>query len=128
MRNRVLAVVVASGVLFLGACGGGSSSTTNTPPPPVNNTAPLTVNLGPANNFVNGLYVSVTLCNPGTTTCQTIPNVAVDTGSEGLRILSSQLTLTGLPAVTDSSSDPLQECVQFGDGSYVWGPVVTADI
>lgn len=128
--NAALAAGVALAVLALGACGGGNSnnSNNNTPPPPVNNTAPLAVNLGPANNFVNGLFVSVTVCNPGTATCQTIPDVAVDTGSEGLRILSSQLTLTGLPAETDSSGDALQECVEFADGSFVWGPVVTADI
>ena len=123
-----LAVLVLVVALALGACGGGGNSSTNPPPPPVNNTAPVAVNLGPANNFVNGLFVSVTLCNPGTTTCQTIPDVAVDTGSEGLRVISTQLTLSGLPAVTDNSSNPLQECVKFGDGSYVWGPVVTADI
>jgi len=30
--------------------------------------------------------------------------------------------------VTDSSGNPLQECVQFADGSYLWGPVVSAGI
>lgn len=126
--SAVLAIGVGLAVLTAGACGGGGNNNTTPPPPPVSNTAPLAVNLGPANNFVNGLFVSVTVCNPGTTTCQTIPNVAVDTGSEGLRIISTQLTLSGLPAVTDSSNNALQECVKFGDGSYVWGPVVTADI
>ena len=39
---------------------------------------------------VNILYVNVTICAPGSTTnCQTIDHVQVDTGSQGLRILSS---------------------------------------
>jgi len=67
----------------------------------------------------------VTICVPGTTTCQTIPNILVDTGSSGLRIISSQLDLA-LPAVM-SGSTPLGECFEFVD-SYVWGPVVTADV
>jgi hypothetical protein len=93
----------------------------------VNNTQALQVNLGPANNFVNGVFTSVTVCEPGTSTCQTIPNVLVDTGSEGLRLLSSQVTLN-LPQTTDASGSPLQECVMFADSTYVWGPVVKADV
>jgi hypothetical protein len=35
----------------------------------------------------NMLQTSVTICVPGTNTCQTIDNIQVDTGSQGLRIL-----------------------------------------
>jgi len=35
----------------------------------------------------NMLQTSVTICVPGTSTCQTIDNIQVDTGSQGLRIL-----------------------------------------
>ena len=124
-----LALGLLAGVLSLASCGGGSSSsgTTNNPPPPVNNTQAVHVDMGPANTLPNGLFTDVTICVPGTTNCQTIPNIQVDTGSEGLRILSSRITLS-LPQVTDNSSNALQECVSFADGSYVWGPVVTADI
>ncbi len=116
-----------------GGGGGGSSSgaptstNNNSGNPPVNNTQTIEVNLGPANNYVNGLFASVTLCVPGSSNCQTIDNVLVDTGSEGLRILSSQLNLS-LPPVTGSSGNVLEECISFVDGSYVWGPVATADI
>ena len=115
-------------VLGLSGCGGSSSSSTSTTPPtPVNNTQAVEVNFGPANNYTNGLFTDVTICVPGTTNCQTIPNVLVDSGAEGLRLLSSAVTLT-LPTVTDNSSNTLQECYGFADGSYVWGPVAGADI
>jgi len=115
-------------MLGLFGCGGSSiSSSSTTPPTPVNNTQPVEVNFGPANNYTNGLFTDVTICVPGTSNCQTIPNVLVDSGAEGLRLLSSVVTLT-LPPVTDSSSNGLQECTGFADLSYVWGPVVGADI
>ncbi len=44
----------------------------------------------------NMLQTSVTICVPGTNTCQTIDNIQVDTGSQGLRILGElALCLTG---------------------------------
>jgi hypothetical protein len=99
---------------------------------PINNTVSMQVSvepdLGGAGSFINMPFVDVTICEPGSTTnCQTISNVEVDTGSEGLRLLSSAVTLN-LPPVTDNSSNQLQECVQFADGSYIWGPISTADI
>jgi hypothetical protein len=54
--------------------------------------------------------------------------VLVDTGSGGLRLLSSALGTLSLPAVTDSSGNDVQECVQFVSLAYIWGPVVQADI
>jgi hypothetical protein len=72
-------------------------------------------------------FVSVTLCVPGTDNCQTIDHVSVDTGSSGLRILSSVLSGVQLPQVMDAAGDPLVECYQFDDG-YTWGPVRRADV
>jgi len=121
-------LALTAGVVGLTGCGsngGGSPSTSGGPP--VNNTQPVAVNLGPANNALNEVFTDVTICNPGTTTCQTISNIEVDTGSIGLRLLSSQVKLS-LPPVTDTSGNGLQECVSFADGSYVWGPVAAADI
>jgi hypothetical protein len=63
-----------------------------------------------------------------------VPDVQVDTGSEGLRILSSALgsldpsSGNGLPTLHDSANNQLQECIQFADTTYVWGPVATADV
>lgn len=129
-RSSGLAVVAAALVTTAGCGGGGGGSNGgggNNPPPPVNNTLDVEVNLGPANNDADELLTSVTVCVPGTSTCQTIPNVEVDTGSEGLRLLASQVSLN-LPQATLGGNTPLGECVSFADNSYVWGPLVTADI
>ena len=123
-----LFVLLSAVALGLAACGGSSSSSSSSSSPAtVDNTQAIEVNYGPANNYVNGLFTTVTICEPGTSNCQDIPDVLVDSGSEGLRLLSSVVTLT-LPAVQDNSTNGLQECVTFGDGSYAWGPVVGADI
>jgi hypothetical protein len=93
---------------------------------PSQNVQPITGNAGPANNYVNGLFTSVTICVPGSiSTCQTIDGVLVDTGSSGLRILSSALTVT-LPQQT-ANGNPVVECNQFVDG-FTWGPVQVADV
>jgi hypothetical protein len=120
--------LIATVAVGLASCGGGGSSSSSAPtPPPVNNTQAITVDFGPANNYINGLFTSVTICAPSSSNCQTIPNVLVDTGSVGLRLLSSAVTLS-LPAETDSSGNDLQECMSFADGSYLWGPVAGADV
>ena len=122
--------LIAAAALGMAACGGSSSSSsasTNPAPNTTANTQAIEVNSGPANNYTNGIFTTVTICVPGTTNCQAIPNVLVDTGSEGLRLLSSAVTLT-LPTVDDNSNNVLQECVSFADGSYMWGPVAEADI
>jgi len=87
----------------------------------------ISIDAGPA-NAVNVPFVSVTLCSPGSTTnCQTIDHVIVDTGSSGLRVISSVLSAgLNLPQRADSSGNPLVECLQFADG-YSWGPVKVAD-
>ena len=76
----------------------------------------------------NMLQTSVTICVPGTSTCQTINNIQVDTGSQGLRILASALAPTlALPSVTASTGSPVASCTVFGSG-YTWGSVRTADV
>ncbi len=135
-------------LLSLAACGGGGSgsSTTSTPTPTpapapsapaLSNFATLVVDGGPTsittgpNAVIEGniVYVSVTLCAPGTSNCQTIDHVQVDTGSEGLRIAQSVLNpslLSALPTETDTSANPVGECFQFVDG-YTFGSVRQAD-
>jgi hypothetical protein len=119
---------VASILIF--GCGGGSNSVsepsqngTN----PVSNVQTITVNAGPDFKYVDGAFTSVTVCVPGSTTnCQTISGILVDTGSSGLRILSSALTIS-LPQQTNSSGNSVAECAVFEDG-ITWGPVQTADV
>jgi Protein of unknown function (DUF3443) len=98
----------------------------------VNNTAPIAVDGGPTVNGVsvgypNGAYATVTVCTPGTTTCQTIDHVLVDTGSVGFRVLSSALGSVSLPGQTASDGNPLAECYVRPDG-YAWGPVSLAQV
>lgn len=100
-------------------------------PPPTsgNNVQPVAVNSGPTGNYANGIFTSVTVCVPSTSNCQTINDVLVDTGSYGLRLLSSAgggaLTLS-LPQQT-SGGNPIGECAAFVSG-FTWGPVKAADI
>ncbi len=112
------------------ACGGGSGRTLGSgspPPTSTSNTASVIVDEGPLNASVNTLFTTVTVCVPGSTTnCQTIDHIQVDTGSYGLRILASVLTVT-LPVETLASGNSLAECTQFVDG-FSWGPIVAADI
>jgi hypothetical protein len=124
---------VLLGLMFMPGCGGGSSTTTTTSTPtPVANTVSVAVNAGPANNAVNFAYVSVQVCSPGSTTnCITIPDVQVDTGSTGLRILASAPGVSSLlPSLTPvtGSGTPVYECVQEGDGNYLWGQVEQANV
>jgi hypothetical protein len=114
---------------IIAAVGGISKSTTLrvTSGPPIN-IIPITVNgsLCSANSYLNKPCVSVTVCTPGTSTCQTISDILLDTGSYGLRIFKQALTVA-LPQLTGAFGE-IAECVQFGDGSSLWGPVQTASV
>ena len=137
-RNWAAATATAVLLMTLAGCSAGSSSgssgtgVTTTPPPPVNNVQPVIMDYGPTVNgqfvgFNNTLYTTVTICMPGTTTCQSIDHVLVDTGSTGLRIPASLVTLS-LPFITDASKNSIGNCVQFADTTYQWGPIVKVDI
>jgi hypothetical protein len=78
--------------------------------------------------YLNKPCVSITVCNPGTSTCQTIDDILLDTGSIGLRIFKSVLNPSISLTPVASSSGSLAECYQFGDGSSIWGPVQTASV
>jgi Protein of unknown function (DUF3443) len=112
---------------FLIACGGSSGHSTNVISTSGTNVAAISVNGGPLSDYPDAAFVSVTLCVPGTSNCQTIDNVLVDTGSFGLRILSSALTTVSLPQQNAADGNPVAECLTFLD-SYTWGPVQTADV
>jgi hypothetical protein len=94
------------------------------------NTVAVIVDPGPTEapqRYTNGIFASITLCVPGTTTCQTIDHLLVDTGSMGVRVLESLLTSLPLPAATTDAGVPLAECTPFVDGT-AWGPVKMADV
>jgi hypothetical protein len=127
-RATLLAAPVVLAIVLAMGCGGGGSSSdgNNNGSGSTQNVQPLNVDAGPAGNYVNGAFTSVTVCIPGTSNCQTIPGVLVDTGSSGLRVLSSALTLT-LPQQKDANNNAIAECNQFQDG-FTWGPVQSADV
>ncbi|WCM23818.1 DUF3443 domain-containing protein [Paraburkholderia bryophila] len=128
-----------------------SSGTTNGPsnPPPSSSTpnvlaadaSAVPTAVGPGNTMAvavtgtgihNQPMVSIKLCTPGTNAtgnCVTIPNVLVDTGSYGLRLVRSAIPdATFNTFGTEMASGlPLAECALFGSG-YTWGTVHTADL
>src|SRR5471032_2275472 len=142
---RWLAVLSLS--ILLAACGGGSSgsdsssvssslisgssgSTSGAQPiaATASNTVPITVGSG-AQNLVNIPNVSVTVCAPGTSNCQTIDNIQLDTGSYGLRLANDAAAkiVGSLPINQSTSGGQLAQCTQFADG-FTWGTVRTADV
>lgn len=141
----VLSLLVAASVLSAcgGGGGGGGAATPSAPvvtqpttptPPMAANVMAVTVDGGAGYNYPNGLFASLTVCQPGTDNCRTIDRLLVDTGSYGLRVMSSALgdrVLGTLPAqrgaVTDNGVSPLGQCAQFISG-YTWGSVRQADV
>src|SRR2546421_9341508 len=100
MRRSLGWVVPALAVLV--GCGGvGNGSSGGIVPPNGTNVAAVVVDAGPkgANGspvgYVNGIFTTVTVCVPGTSTCQNIDHVLVDTGSSGLRLLANDGTAGG---------------------------------
>jgi hypothetical protein len=115
-------------LLTLAGCGGGGGNGGgNMGAGDVVLSTPIVVDGGPA-GALNVPFVSVTVCTPGTATCQTVDHVILDTGSTGLRLIASVLgSNLALPAETDGSGNPLRECYAYVT-SYVWGSMVTADV
>jgi hypothetical protein len=129
-----LSISLCISLLFLSACGGGSSSSSTSS---INqntqyissNIAPNAISFSVQNIYDGGVnlpYVSVEVCQPGTTQCQTISNVLLDTGSTGLRVLASALNDLPLTSQTNGGA-PLAECATFISG-VTWGSVKVADI
>lgn len=124
---------------FVTSCGGGGSSAKSSGTPStgsgptgtsINNVIPISVNGSSLNQAwgINAATVSVKVCTPGTSTCQTIDNILLDTGSTGLRIFKQALTTVPLSQLTTSSGGSLANCVQYDDNTADWGPVQMAGI
>jgi hypothetical protein len=153
---RKFLALIAAPLVILAGCGGSGTSTNSSPPPPPPppptqviatpgppNVESLKVDAGPGaltSAAVNTAFITVTVCINGTSSCQNIDHVEVDTGSIGLRILHDATTVDAagnpagpftlaLNAVPDptTSGNVLAECLQFADG-FSWGSVNTADI
>ena len=89
----------------------------------------ITVNglLCSSNSYLNKPCVSVTVCTPGTSACQTIDDILLDTGSSGLRIFQQALSVPLTPADSGNSGS-FAECIQYADGSSDWGPIQIASV
>lgn len=142
MRS-LFVLILAAGVTLAVGCGGGSSRSTSTSTSSSgsssgssgSNILSIAVNGGPTANqiggslYANGAFASATICAPGSTSnCVTVNNLLVDTGSTGLRVLASAVSSLNLPGVNASNGSAAYDCASFVDGSYLWGPVVQADV
>ena len=125
MRSgRILFIYIC--LALVTGCGAGSGSSSNSSTSSQeNNVLTVTVN-GSLCSYVNKPCVSVTVCTPGTSTCQTINDILLDTASYGLRIFKQVLSVSLVQVPSGSGS--LTECIQYGDGSSNWGPVKTAGV
>jgi len=120
-------VALFAALLLAPGCGGSAGSPTAAGAPVVNNVQPVQVDLGPAGDYVNGIFTSVTICMPGTSSCQTIDDVLVDSGSVGLRLISSRVTLP-LASSTDAGGNVIANCASFSDNTYAWGPMSNVSV
>lgn len=72
--------------------------------------------------YSNEPCVSVTICSTSDSSqCQTINDILLDTGSYGLRLFNSVISVPLTPVT--SGSYTLAECTSYLDGSSEWGPV-----
>jgi hypothetical protein len=136
--NQRIAVLLMLG-LGLSACntntttaaGGYTCSALTTPYPSgvssnAGNVLPAALG-GPLPAYPNEITVSVKVCVPGTSNCAIIPNVLLDTGSNGLRLFTCAISGLPFPAQQVAGND-LAECVSYADGTSHWGSVVSADV
>lgn len=105
----------------------------------VPNVVSITFDTGTQQSGFNIPFVTVTICGHGTTVCQTIDHVQLDTGSVGLRLNANALSSQTISALAIAIPDYAQvggpltgyyanaECAQFASG-YLWGSVGTADV
>jgi hypothetical protein len=74
----------------------------------------------------NKLFVDVTVCNAARQ-CRTVPDVLVDTGSTGLRLLRGALDGLDLAPVKDPRGRALSNWSSFGSGD-LWGTMHFAQV
>lgn len=107
-----LSVVIAS-------CSSGSSNNTSSTP----NQVPISIGSGLNGDGINTMYISLTMCsNSSGTSCQTVDNIILDTGSFGVKINKSALPesfVLILPRVTTNAGNEVYACNTFGSG-YVF--------
>jgi hypothetical protein len=91
------------------------------------NVLPVSIGTSSVCRTINVLCGSVTICQPGTSNCQTVSDMLIDIGSVGVRVFGSVLS-TPLTQSEDAQGRPLGVCAFFADGTTTWGPVQIADV
>jgi uncharacterized protein DUF3443 len=120
-----LMAVVSLVVCLLAGCSNGDDDSSG--PSSAGNVVPISVGESAVCRTINQLCAVITICQPGTSSCQTISDVLVDNGSVGLRVFSSVLS-TPLTQTVDVRGRAVGECTFFADGGTTWGPVQVADV
>ncbi|WP_136513254.1 DUF3443 family protein [Geomonas edaphica] len=125
--SKGMVTVISQGAVTITASLGDvsdSTALTTTPSANAANVMKITVNgsLCAAGSYINKPCVSVTICNPDLSACQTVNDILLDTGSFGLRIFQQAIPTLTLPQVA-SGEGALTGCVEFADGSSLWGPI-----
>jgi hypothetical protein len=150
-RARQTAVLLSDGRMFIA---GGTTASVQTEyylddaplfdfpsfnlPLPYGNSSTVVMGLREANQLpiaegsggykqFNLLTTAVRICVPGTTTCQALKGVQIDSGSDGFRVFSSQLGGVSLPNVIASDGGTVGDCEQYVS-SAVRGAVAMADV
>jgi hypothetical protein len=124
-------------ISLIAACGGGGgsssssgssgSSSGSTSQSLAANSLSVVVDSG-LQRFANIPVVTVTVCAPGTSNCQTIDHVLLDTKSFGLRVVNTSLgALASTLTPIASGSGQLAQCTLFADG-FTWGTIRSADV
>lgn len=108
-----------------GSIGGDSQSGSNVLPVSVEAYGTGVCSSGPSTG-PNIPCTQIKICQPGTNNCQTINNILVDTGSPGLRVFQSLISVS--LTQTGTKTNPIAECAEFADGTAAWGPVEFADV
>src|SRR5512146_78032 len=117
LRNAMGLAAVAMMLATLAFAGPGFAA--------ANNVMNANVNHGITGVGVDQLFGAIKVCVPGTTQCQIISGLLIDTGSFGLRIFGQALTIH-LPAQM-AGPDRVGECAFFGSFT-AWGRIATADV
>ncbi|KQT10229.1 DUF3443 family protein [Ramlibacter sp. Leaf400] len=140
--DKAMLGLAACGFALLASCGGGGggdnatamrgagsgTSSVSTPFVPGANVLQVLVDTGTDGTSINTPFVTVRVCQPGTTTCADIDHVVLDTGSSGLRVAASALPAGfALAPITNSDGNAVGQCAQFASG-FSWGSVRVADV
>ncbi|TFZ00504.1 DUF3443 family protein [Ramlibacter henchirensis] len=143
LRVTLLRGLAAGALALLASCGGGDGGNSPSRSSGLGGTASVAAPSVPGANVlqvlvdrgldetspsINTPFVTVRVCQPGTTTCVDIDHVVLDTGSSGLRVAASALPAGfNLTPVTNTNNDAVGQCAQFASG-FSWGSVRVADV